>query len=198
MFSYFKLTTSSGKHSEDFSHTHIVFLTYKLKSSSRGIDDLPFGFDIDRGKRKIELAFKQNIKGYYHLRIMTKNVFAFAKCQQKCTNGYGYKLTLTKNKDGAVTDKVAGIDDVRFKIDQIHWYVPHYIPSLQQKSLLSNQILGKTLKELRYIERSVFMKEVISQNLWNFELGGQESMNVPIWINIGFQHKKGKVHRIKQ
>ena len=31
------------------------------------------------------------------------------------------------------------------------------------------------------------MKEVNNQNLWNFELGSQESMYVPIWIIIEFQ-----------
>ena len=33
------------------------------------------------------------------------------------------------------------------------------------------------------------MKEVNDQNLWNFELGSQENMNVPLCINIGFQQK---------
>ena len=33
------------------------------------------------------------------------------------------------------------------------------------------------------------MKEANSRNLWNFELGSQESMNVPIWIIIGFQQR---------
>ena len=33
------------------------------------------------------------------------------------------------------------------------------------------------------------MKEVNNQNLWKFELGSQESMNVPIWIIIGFQQQ---------
>ena len=33
------------------------------------------------------------------------------------------------------------------------------------------------------------MKEVNSQNLWNFELGSQENINVPIWIIIGFQQQ---------
>ena len=33
------------------------------------------------------------------------------------------------------------------------------------------------------------MKEVNNQNLWNFELGNQESMNVPIWNIIGFQQR---------
>ena len=33
------------------------------------------------------------------------------------------------------------------------------------------------------------MKEVNKQNLWIFELGRQESMNVPICIIIGFQQR---------
>ena len=33
------------------------------------------------------------------------------------------------------------------------------------------------------------MKEVNNQNLSNFELGSQESMNVPIWRIIGFQQQ---------
>ena len=31
------------------------------------------------------------------------------------------------------------------------------------------------------------MKEENNRNLWKFKLGNQESLNVPIWINIGFQ-----------
>ena len=33
------------------------------------------------------------------------------------------------------------------------------------------------------------MKEVNNQNVRNFELGSQESMNDPIWIIIGFQQQ---------
>ena len=31
------------------------------------------------------------------------------------------------------------------------------------------------------------MKEVNIQNLWSFEIGNQEGINVPIWIIVGFQ-----------
>ena len=58
--------------------------------------------------------------------------FAFADHQEKATYGLGYKLTLTKNKDEAVIDKAGGTTaDARNKIDHIHWYVPHYTPSIQ-------------------------------------------------------------------
>ena len=86
-------------------------------------------------------------------------------------------------------DTVAGIADARIEIDLFHWYVPHYTPSIQQQGIWSKQILGKTPMELRYFERSVFLKEVNNQNLWVFELGSQENMNLPIWRIKGFQQR---------
>ena len=79
--------------------------------------------------------------------------------------------------------------DARTKIDDIHWYVPHCTPSIQQQGILSEQISSETPTELRYVARSVFMNEVNSRNLWIFDLGSQQSMNVPLWINIGFQER---------
>ena len=189
LFSNFKLTTSSGKHLEDISHAHLVSLMYKLITSSKDSNDLSFGFDNNRNRRRDELAQNKNIKGKYHLKIMLKDVFGFAECQEKATYGLGYKLTLTRNKDDAVIDKVNGIAKARIKIDQIHWYVPHYTPSIQQQTILFKQIKEEKHTELRYVERSVFMKQVNNQNIWNFELGSQENMNVPIWIIIGFQQQ---------
>ena len=160
---------------------------YKLITSSKDSNDLSIGFDNSRDRRRDELAQNKNIKGKYHLKIMLKDVFGFAEHQQKATYGLGYKLILTRNKDEAVIDKANGIADARIKIDHIHWYVAHYTPSMQQQTILSNHILDNKPTELRYVERSVFMKQVNNQNVWNFELGSQANMNVPIWIIIGFQ-----------
>ena len=185
----FKLTTSSGKHLEDISHAHLVSSMYRLITSIKNSDDLSIGFGRSPNRRKDELALNKSVKGKYHVRIMLKDIFGFAEGQEKATYGLGYKLTLTRNKDEAVIDKVAGIADARIKIDHIHWYLPHYTPSVSQQAIMSKQTLNKTPTELRYIERSVFMKEMNNQNLWNFELGSQENMNVPIWIIIGFQQQ---------
>ena len=75
----------------------------------------------------------------------------------------------------------------KIKINVIEWYVLHYTPSMQQQSILSKQILNKTPTELRYLKRSVFMKEVNTQNFWTFQLGTQEGVNVPILISVAFQ-----------
>ena len=189
LFSNFKLTTSSGKHLEDISHAHLVSLMYKLITSSKDSIDLSVGFDYSRNRRRDELALNKNIKGEYHVKIMLKDIFGFVEHQEKASYGLGYKLTLTRNKADAAIDKADAIANARIRIDNIHWYVPHYTPSIQQQSTLSKQILSKTPTELRYVERSVFMKEVTNQNVWNFELGSHENMNVPIWIIIGFQQR---------
>ena len=75
------------------------------------------------------------------------------------------------------------------KINAIEWYVPHYTPSISQHATLSEHILSRTPTELQYVERTVFMKEVKTQNFWTFDLGTQEGINSPVWIIIGFQQR---------
>ena len=50
-----------------------------------------------------------------------------------------------------------------------------------------NHNIKKTATELRFRERSVFMKEVNTQNFWSLELGAHAS--VPLWIYVAFQQK---------
>ena len=187
LFSNYKLTTSSGKHLEKIDHAHIVSLMYKLLTSSRGSDDLSIGFDRDRGRRQRELTNNKNIKGKYHVRIYLKDIFGFTEYQEKATYGLGYKLTMTRNSDNAVLNKDNAINVGKIKINAIEWYVPHYTPSIQQQPILSKQILHKTPTQISYPERSVFMKEVNTQNFWTFELGTQEGVNIPTWIFVAFQ-----------
>ena len=120
LFSVFILTTSSGKHLEDFSHAHLFSLMYKLITSSKGSDDLSLDFDRSSERRQYDTTNNKNVKGKFHLRIMLRDVFGFAEHQEKTTYDLGFKLTLTRNKDEAVIDKIAGVADARKKIDHIH------------------------------------------------------------------------------
>ena len=156
LFSSFQLTSSSGKHLEDISHAHIFSLMYKLITSAKDSDDLSIGFDRDRNRRRNKLTNNKNVKSTYHLRKMLRNVFGFREQQEKVTYGLGYEITLTRYKDDAVLQKAIALAEARIKIDQTHWYVPHYKPSIQPQSILSKRILSKTPTELRYIERSVY------------------------------------------
>ena len=187
LFSNYKLTTSSGKHLENIDHAHIVSLMYKLITSSKGSDDLSIGFEIDRTRRRNELTNNKNIKGKYHVRIYLKDIFGYAGYQEKATYGLGYKLTMTRNTDNTVLNKGNAINLGKIKITALEWYIPHYTPSIQQQAILSKQILNKTPTQIQYPERSVFMKEVNTQNVWTFELGTQEGINIPTWVFVAFQ-----------
>ena len=187
MFSSYKLTTSSGKHLKEINHAHIVSLLYKLLSSSKESDDLSNGVDRSRDRKKRELTNNKNIKSKYHLRIRLRDIFGFAENQETATYGLGYNLTLTRKTDIAVLNKANATTNANIKIDSLERYVPHYTPSLNEYKKLMTQIKQKTPTNLHYPERSVFMKEVNTQNFWNFELGTQEGINVPIWIYLKFQ-----------
>ena len=96
-------------------------------------------------------------------------------------------MTLTRNTDNAVLNKDNSVVNGRVKINSLDWYVPHFSPNVEEYNKLMTQIKKNSPTQLNYIERSVFMKEVNTQNLWVFELGTQEGINVPIWIFVAFQ-----------
>ena len=148
---------------------------------------MSIGFDRSRVRRKHELTSNKNIKGKYHLRFYLRDIFAYAEHQEKATYGWRYKLTLTRNSDYAVSNKAIATTNAKIKIKSLEWYVPHYTPSLNECNKLMIQIKQKTPTNLHYPERSVFMKEVNTQNFWTFELGTQEGINVPIWVFVVFQ-----------
>ena len=160
---------------------------YKLLSSSKGSDDLSIGFDRSRDIRKRELTNNKNIQGKYHLRIYLRDIFGFAEHQETATYGLSYKLTLTRNTDNAVLNKDNAVNNAKIKINSLEWYVPHYTPSLNEYNKLKTQIEQKTPTNLHYPERSVFIKEVNTQNFCTVELGTQEGINVPIWVFVVFQ-----------
>ena len=160
---------------------------YKLLTSSKDSDDSSIGFDRNRGRRKNELTNIKNIKGKYHIRIYLKDIFGFAEHQEKGTYGLGYKLTLTRKTDNAVLNKDNAVANGRVKINSLDWYVPHYSTNLEEYTKLMTQFIKNAPTLLHYPERSNFMREVNTQNLWTFELGSQEGINVPIWIFVAFQ-----------
>ena len=67
--------TSSGKHPEDITHTHVVSLMYKLITSARDTDDLSTGFDRDRCRRQRELTNNKTHKVKFHPQIYLIGTF---------------------------------------------------------------------------------------------------------------------------
>ena len=95
-------------------------------------------------------------------------MFGFAD-QDKITYGLGYTLTLERNNINDVVFRTAGVDIAEVDVKDISWYIPHYVPNLENQQLVLNQILNKDPTELSYIERTDFRKDVKTNNNWTFE-----------------------------
>ena len=110
----------------------------------------------------------QNRKRNLFVRPKLKVLFGFAD-QDKITYGLGYTLTLERNNINDVVFRTAGVDIAEVDVKDISWYIPHYVPNLENQQLVLNQILNKDPTELSYIERTVFRKDVKTNNNWTFE-----------------------------
>ena len=157
---------------------------YNSISFIKDSDVLSIGFDRSRDRRQRELVNNENVKGKNRCRNSSGDFFGFVEHQETATYGLGYKLTLTRNTDNALLNIDNATNNAKLYFNALEWYVPHYTPSLEEYNKLMNQITRKTPTELHYPEKSVFMKEVSTQNFRTFELGTQKGINVPIWIYV--------------
>ena len=105
-------------------------------------------------------------------------------------------MTSTRNNDDAVLNKADATNIGIIKINAMESCVPHYTPSTPQQAILSMQILSKVTTELEYVEKSVFMKEVNTENLWKFELGNRKGIKIHMCIIVGFQRRERQDNQI--
>ena len=150
---------------------------------------MSIGSDGDRVRRQRELSNNKNEKGHYHVRNKPWYVFGFAEHQEKSTYGLGYKLTTTRKSDNSLLIKANATNNAKMKINGTELYVPLYTPSTEQQEITSKQNLSKIPTELQNVERSVFMKEVNTQNFWTFHFLTQDGI-ISVWIIVGFQQKE--------
>ena len=113
-------------------------------------------------------------------------MFGFAD-QEKRTYGLGYTLTLTRNNNNDPIIRDNGVDAAKIVIKDIGWYIPHYVPNLENQQRGMDQNLNKDPTELHYIKRVVFRKDVNTNNIWTFELGNSNNESCPIFVTVGFQ-----------
>ena len=185
LFNEAKLTTSSGKHLEKVDNLHPISLMYKLLTSNQQTSQLLYGFEESQATRRQELTNNKTEKGTFFVRIKLTDIFGFAD-QEKITYGLRYSLTLKRNNniDSIIRDN--GVDAAKINIKDISWYIPHYIPSLENQQLVMDQILDKDPTEIYYMERIVFRKDVNTNNNWTFELGNSGE-STPTFVIVGFQ-----------
>ena len=193
LFSEAKLTTSSGKHLEKVDNLHLISLMYKLLTSTKSTSELLYGFEESTSVRRQELTNNKNEKGTFFVRIKLKDLFGFAD-QEKITYGLGYTLTLKRNNNNDAILRSVGVDAAKVVIKDIGWYIPHYVPSLENQQFVMDQILNKDPTEIFFTERIIFRKDVNTNSNWTFELGsagggsyGEAAQSCPTFVIVGFQ-----------
>ena len=162
---------------------------YKLLTSTQQTSQLMYGFEESTAIRRQELTNNKTEKGTFFARIKLKDLFGFAD-QEKISYGLGYTLTLKRNTNIDAILRGNAVDAAKVVVKDISWYVPHYVPILENQQLVFNQIINKDPTELNYTERSVFRKDVNTNNYWTFELGnsgGEAAQSTPTFLIVGFQ-----------
>ena len=106
----------------------------------------------------------------------------------------GCNLSLKRNNNNDAIIRTAAADEAKIVIRDIGWYIPHFTPSLENQQIIMDQLLNKDPTELFYTERTVFRKDVNTNNNWSFELGmatgaSQSSGLPPTYVIVGFQNR---------
>ena len=154
-------------------------------TSSQQTSQLMYGFEESTTIRRQELTNNKTDKGTFLVRIKLKDLYGFAD-QEKIAYGLGYTLTLKRNTSKDAILRGNAVDAAKVVVKDISWYIPHYVPSLDNQQLVLNQILNKDPTELFYTERTVFRKDVNTNNNWTFELGNS-GKSTPTFVIVGFQ-----------
>ena len=193
LFSEAKLTKSSEKHLEKVDNLHPISLMIKLLTSGSQTSQLLYGFEESTTIRRQELTNNKNEKGTFFVGIKLKDLFGFAD-QEKITYGLGFTLTLKRNNNSDAILRGNGVDAAKIDIKDISWYIPHYVPSLENQQLVMDQLLNKDPTELFYTERTVFRKDVNTNSNWTFELGNsgggsyrEAAQSTPTFVIVEFQ-----------
>ena len=72
----------------------------------------------------------------------------------------------------------------RVLTDDISWYVPQYTPSISNQKLMFGHKVSIIPTELSYNKRLSYMKDVTTENNWNFELGVGDGIDIPLYVTV--------------
>ena len=147
-----------------------------------------YGFEDSVTIRRQELTNNKTKKGTFFVRIKLKDLFGFAN-QEKITYRLSYTLTLKRISSNDVIIRGAGVDAAEEDVKDVSCYFPHYVPNLENQQLVLIQIKNNDPTELYYTERTVFRKDVNTNNNWTFE-SGNSGESTPTFVIVGFQARK--------
>ena len=142
-------TTMLGllKYPDDFSKSHGINQLWYTDTNTEANIDNNTGFNL----RHDYIIKSSDPKGTFSFRIPLKHFFGFCQDYTKVIYGMQQKLTLTRDNDNNAIFKSNAVDgggnDVveegKIMLDSVRWFMPHVIPSDENKYKLDKIIEKK-------------------------------------------------------
>jgi hypothetical protein len=167
-------------------------------SDSQGMNQLWFP-DVDFNvldingswvRRKYTLLHYPDPKGTFSFRIPLKFIFGFCEDYNKVVYGFKHQLTLYRKSDDNDVIQKLGDDAGKIKLDKVSWFMPHVMPSDEQKMKLYKMIENKKTVDVAFRNRQCDSISVPQSTSFDWRLSVKSSPEKPRWIIIGFQTDK--------
>ena len=100
------------------------------------------------------------------------------------------KLTLTRDNDNNAIFRAAAVDEGIIEIKKINWFMPHVIPSDENKYKIDKIIEKKEKLPVGYRMLQCDNTQVPHATDFTWRLGVKSSPDVPRFIIVGFQTGK--------
>ena len=182
-------TTMLGllKYPDDFSKSQgLNQLWYKDIARNAILDIANVGFYI----RHNYIINSPDPNGTFSLRIPLKHFFGFCQDYTKVIYGMQQKLTLTRDNNNNAIFRAAAVDEGKIMIEKISWFMPHVIPSDENKYKIEKIIEKKEKLPVGYRMLQCDNTQVSQTTDFTWRLGVKSSPDVPRFIIVGFQTGK--------
>ena len=147
--------------------------------------------NVGFSKRQAYIIKAPNPKGTFSFKIPLNHIFGFAEDYRKVIFGFKHQLTLYRKQDeNESIFRANGVDPGKITLTNVSWFVPHVLPSDNQKLKLYKKIESKIMFDVLFRKRQIDMNTVPQSTNFTWRLSVQSAPEKPRWIIIGFQTNK--------
>ena len=147
--------------------------------------------NVGFSKRQAYIIKAPNPKGTFSFKIPLNHIFGFAEDYRKVIFGFKHQLTLYRKQDeNESIFRANGVDPGKITLTNVSWFVPHVLPSDNQKLKLYKKIESKIMFDVLFRKRQIDMNTVPQSTNFTWRLSVQSAPEKPRWIIIGFQTDK--------
>ena len=133
---------------------------------------------------------KPDPKGTFSFRVPLKHIFGFCDDYEKVVYGFKHQLTLVRKGDNDAIFRNNAADAGQVVLTKLSWYVPHVLPSDQEKVALYKTIESKSSLSVGYCMIQCDSIPVLQTRNFTWRLSVKSALEKPRWIIVAFQTDK--------